>query len=195
MAVLAPVLALGLVAGACGSDRGGGSASPTTVAPGDRYGTAAMADRYDEVLEPLGWRVQRSALVERAVKGAPKGRHHVALYLRPVGEPTPAAYVDGLASVTKVFVPAVFDDGEVHSFDVCLEPTAAQDPSKEPRPLTQVLLSREQAASVDWVKADAAEVVAAGLLRHPNTLVLYVADSLKTTEEWKRVEAAAAARV
>lgn len=190
------LLAAALLLSACaGSDGETEPAAPKPDLPPD--GTGPIAALYDERLKPLGWRVQRSSLEERAQpQPKPPGKRHLAVYLRPTGTPTPNDYLDGLATVTKAFLPSVFDEYPgLQSFDVCLEPTEAEDPSGYPTTLTQVLVNRPQVRAVDWAEADAAEVVASGIVRHPNTLVLLVAPSLRATPEWAALHAAAQARV
>lgn len=201
---LALVVALVLVGVGC-SDGGGGGAGASGGADADDRardngerrsgdalppdGSRAIAALYDERLEALGWRVQRSGLEHRdEPKPALPGKRHLAVYLRPIGTPTAKDYLDGLATVAKVFLPDVFDDYPgLHSFDVCLEPTKEADPSDYPKALTQVLVTRPQLAQFDWRTADPADVVAGGIVRHPNTLVLLVAPELRNTSEWEQL--------
>lgn len=194
--VLAVALAL-VVAGCSDGDGDGdrdrvGARRNGTPSAGDSLppdGTEAIAALYDERLKPLGWRVQRSGLEHRdEPKPVLPGKRHLAVYLRPLGEPTAKDYLDGLATVSKVFLPHVFDDYPgLQSFDVCLEPTEEADPSAYPKALTQVLVTRPQLAELDWRNADPADVVAGGIVRHPNTLVLLVAPELRNTAEWEQL--------
>lgn len=194
-ALAAAVLAL--AATACASDGDGADPVPLATAELPPSGTAPMAEAYDAALAPLGWRVQRSSLEEQNFEpgtSIPPGRRHLALYLRPTGTPTPQDYFDALATVTRLFVPRLFEDHKgLASFDVCLEPTEADVPSNYPKPLTQVLVTRRQATLLDWARATPADVVA-GADRHPNVLTLYVSDELKKSPEWASLQAAAAGR-
>jgi hypothetical protein len=180
-----------LVFAGCASD----APAPPAALPPD--GTAAMARAFDGPLRKLGWRVQRSELEHQDVDPGPAdppGRRHLALYVRPLGQPDNADYIRGLASVAKLFVPSLFArHSELLSFDVCLEPTAAVDPSDEPKPVTQVFVSREQLPRLDWARAGPADMVA-GAARHPNALGLFVAEGLRASPEWAAIEHEAAIR-
>ncbi|MDQ1445241.1 MAG: hypothetical protein QOI20_1705 [Acidimicrobiaceae bacterium] len=179
-----------------GSGRAKSATSATTAAPGalPPDGTAAMAQAYDDALRPLGWRVQRSEVEHRDTPpDFPPGDRHLSLYLRPTGRPTPADYVAGLASVPKLFLPDLFTRyASLLSFDVCLEPTAADAPEDEPRPVAQVLVQRDEALAFDWQSATPAAIVRRGLGR-PNAFALTVAAELRQTPAWKAVSEAALA--
>jgi hypothetical protein len=187
--------ALGLVlSGGCAE--GNDDPAPVPLASADLppSGTSEMAKAYDAKLAPLGWRVQRSSLEEQhfdTSTSIPPGRRHLAVYLRPIGEPTTQDYIDALARVTRVFVPSVFEDhAGLASFDVCLEPTEARDPSNYPKPLTQVLVVRRQAAQFDWASARAVDVVA-GSKKQPPVFALHVDDLLRKTPEWGAIDRSA----
>lgn len=192
----AAALALVLAgSGACAS--GDDDPGPVPLASADLppASTADMAKAYDAKLAPLGWRVQRSSLEEQhfdTSTSIPPGRRHLALYLRPTGAPAPQDYIDSLATVTRLFVPSVFEDHSgLASFDVCLEPTEQQDQSNYPKPLTQVLVVRRQAAQFDWSAARPVDVVAAAK-RQPPVFALHVDEALKKTPEWAAIDTAAA---
>jgi hypothetical protein len=188
----AVLLVLGaLLASACASSKK--TASAQTI-PAD--GAAAMTKVYGSRLQALGWTIQRSEVHHSDMPGvSAPGKHHLAVYVRPVGHKTPAQYIDGLATVSRVFLPDVFNRWPgLLSFDVCEEPAADVDPSDEPKPVTQILVTRQQAAAVDWAKATPVDVVAAGT-KHPNTIVLYASPELTGTREWTRVLAATASEI
>ncbi|HZQ27747.1 MAG TPA: hypothetical protein VFA94_08610 [Acidimicrobiales bacterium] len=156
-------------------------------------GAAAMIKVYGPQLQALGWTVQRSEVQHNDVPGvAAPGKRHLAVYVRPVGKKTPAEYIDGLATVSRVFLPDVFSRWPgLESFDVCEEPSVEDDPADEPKPVTQILVTRKQAATVDWPNARPVDVVKAGT-GHPNTIVLYASPELSSTREWSRAIAEAA---
>jgi hypothetical protein len=191
---LLPVVVLVLASVLTAGCRSSGRGTDPTLPPD---GTKPVARLYDERLAPLGWRVQRSSLEELVVDGGvpiPPGRLHLAVYLRPLGDPSPAGYVDALASVTRVFAVEVFERySGLASFDVCLEPTEAQDPDGYPATLTQVTVSRAQASMLDWTTARPADVVA-GAERHPNAVGLFVAESLMESPAWAEVRGEVASR-
>lgn len=186
-----------VLSGACAE--GSDDPAPVPLASADLppNGTAEVAKAYDAKLAPLGWRVQRSSLEEQhfdTSTSIPPGRRHLAVYLRPTGEPTTQDYIEALADVTRVFVPSVFQDhAGLASFDVCLEPTEARDPSNYPKPLTQVLVVRRQAAQFDWAAAQPVDVMAASK-RQPPVFALHVDDVLRKTPEWEAIDKAAASR-
>lgn len=171
---------------------GGGSGDEARPLPPN--GTEAVAELFDDKLRPLGWEVQRASLEDNEIPTPVPGKRHFAVYVRPTGTPTPSDYIEGLATVTKVFLPSVFEDyAELASFDVCLEPTAAEDPSEYPKAVTQVLLSREQSGKNDWAALTPADVIRAGRA-HPNTLALTVSSTLGKTPEWAAIQAEALSR-
>jgi hypothetical protein len=186
---LRPVLlALVLTAApACGSSK----PEPAPLAALPDGSTAAMAKRFDSALKPLGWRIQRSAFEHVDIDPAhpTTGKQHLAVYVRPLGTPSYADYVNGLSAVTKLFVPALFDQyADLASFDVCEEPTEAQDPADEPKPVTQIVVTRANAHAVAWATATPAEVVAAGT-DHPNKIGLYASADLRASPEWGAIVA------
>jgi hypothetical protein len=180
--LLVLVLVPALVLGACNRS--------TPAVPGD--GLRPMEQVFGADLRALGWTVQRSEVQHRDLPGlTTKGKQHLALYLRPVGHKTAADYLDGLATATRVLVPAVFARWPgLQSFDVCEEPAADVDPSDEPKPVTQVLVTRSQALAVDWPRATTEEVVRRGL-GHPNTITLYLSPELQQAPEFLSVSAMA----
>lgn len=159
--------------------------------------TAGMAAAWNARLAPLGWEVQRSSLEEQLLdpnRPIPPGHRHLALYLRPTGEPTPQDYIDSLATVTKLFVPALFEaHARLASFDVCLEVAEAVDRSDYPEALTQVVVSRAQAGARSWADLTPADVVA-GAERQPNALGLYASDKLQRSPEWTALRSAVTSR-
>lgn len=189
LALPAPLLALALLGlPACG---GGGGDEARPLPPN---GTEAIAELFDEKLRPLGWEVQRASLEDNEIPTPVPGKRHFAVYVRPIGTPTPADYIEGLATVTKIFMPSVFDDyAELASFDVCLEPTESEDPSGYPEAVTQIVVTRDQAAKNDWAALKPVDVIRAGRT-HPNTLTLTVHSRLGKTPEWAAIQAEALSR-
>lgn len=120
---------------------------------------AAVADTYQDALAELGLRLtDRGGLVDEDFEPDPDGTH-LSLYVAPIGPRDDAAYVDGLVEVTAVFADDVFDRWpDLESFDVCQEGVPQEDADSAPA-RTQVTLTREAAASVDWVTADVGDVL------------------------------------
>jgi hypothetical protein len=179
------LVALVATGGACAGGSGSGSGSaPSARLPNGS--TKAMAHAFDAKLKPLGWRIQRSELEHQELdpKHPAPGRRHLAVYVRPTRTPTNTDYLKGLADVTRVFLPSLFERyADLASFDVCEEPTEAQDPSDEPKPVTQVLVTRAQSEAIDWGRATPADIAKGGFA-HPNTVGLYVSEDLRHSSEW-----------
>ena len=110
-------------------------------------------------VKPLGLRVTRAALVNPAQERDPQGTH-LAVYVEPTGEYTIDDYLDGTVSVSKVFLPYVFERWKgLKSFDVCQEPRPAVDNSPTPAPETQVYATRAGSKLVDWKTVDVATMI------------------------------------
>jgi hypothetical protein len=151
-------------------------------------------------VEPLGLHVTRAALVDAENHRSPTGTH-LAVYVEPDGTYTAADYLAGTTTVSRVFLPFVFDRWpELRSFDVCQEPLASVDDSSEPPPETQVFVRRRGADAVDWEHADLAELLVesdraakeAGDST-PVALTLFVAKHLQRVPEYEDAVARASA--
>jgi hypothetical protein len=148
-------------------------------------GRAALVKVFGPLVAPLGLRVTRAALVDTKNRRSAAGTH-LAVYVEPVGTYTPEQYIDGLVTVSRVFVPRVFRrwDG-LRSFDVCQEPRPARDASAEPPPETQVFVRRRGVGALDWQHADvgalltAAAQAVSGPDPVPIALTVYVAKHLR----------------
>jgi hypothetical protein len=112
-------------------------------------------------LEPLGLRITRAALVDADNERSADGTH-LALYVEPSGAYSDADYLDGVAAVSRLFLPGVFRRWPgLRSFDVCQEPKPADDTRAEPPPETQVFVLKQGVDRVAWKTADLAELLAA----------------------------------
>jgi hypothetical protein len=112
-------------------------------------------------VEPLGLRITRAALVDADNLRSAEGTH-LALYLEPTGAYSDADYLDGVAAVSRLFLPSVFRRWPgLQSFDVCQEPEPADDARAEPPPETQVFVLKPGIDRVHWKKADLADLLAA----------------------------------
>ncbi len=149
---------------------------------------------------PLGLHVTRAALVDAENRRSPTGTH-LAVYVEPDGPYTPAEYLAGTVTVSRVFLPFVFDRWPgLRSFDVCQEPRASVDDRSEPPPETQVFVRRRGAGAVDWEHADLATLLAesgraAGEAEDstPVALTLFVAKHLQRAPEYEEAVARASA--
>jgi hypothetical protein len=110
-------------------------------------------------VKPFGLRITRAALVNPAQERDAKGTH-LAIYVEPTGEYGIDDYLDGTVSVSKVFLPYVFERWKgLKSFDVCQEPRPAVDDSPTPAPETQVYATRAGSKLVDWKTVDVATMI------------------------------------
>ncbi|MGH8982348.1 MAG: hypothetical protein ACRDY6_00520 [Acidimicrobiia bacterium] len=120
-----------------------------------------LAEMFDEELEPLGLRMTRGALVDTSdgYEESDTGRH-LAVYVEPTEEYTTADYADGIVPSAQVFLPAVFERWDrLETFDVCQEPLPGTDDRKEPPPVTQLYVSRDEADAIEWETVDLAELM------------------------------------
>ena len=191
LGALAMVVAL---AAGCGDDddsaaEGAGSGR---FPPGDVDELRAL---FEDELDGLGLRLTRGSLVDsetdydRSDDGT-----HLAVYVEPTSdEYDDADYIHGLHRVTAVFAPTVFERwAGLQSFDVCQEPPPGVDDRDEPTPLTQINLTRDQSAAIDWEKADTATIVAASLDQPDDRKILRRLDlELARDPAWVEVQARA----
>ena len=161
----------------------------------------ALRRMFDPQLEPLGLHTTRAALQDphdyrRSAKGT-----HLAMYVEPTAEGLVdrAIYVRNIMKVARIFLPSIYKRWPgLKSFDICQEPEPALDPRPAPIPVTQLVASRQAAASVDWKHATLVTLLrrvaaAAGKKGAKNELSLYV--SPRTLAESSYQAALAAARV
>jgi hypothetical protein len=145
----------------------------------------ALAEMFDEDLEPLGLRLTRGALIDTSsgYEESDTGRH-LAVYVEPTGEYTTADYTDGIVPSAQVFLPEVFERWDrLQTFDVCQEPRPGEDDRKEPPPVTQLYSSREEADAIDWATVDLAQLVAAAEPRRRD-FRLYVSPTVRSDRSY-----------
>jgi hypothetical protein len=190
LTLLAGVLALGLLAGACSDDSGSSSQAepePEEHLPPNDFD--ALAEMFDPQLEELGLRLTRGALVDTSegYEVSDTGRH-LALYVEPTGEYAAADYADNIVTTARLFLPLVFERWDrLETFDVCQEPRPGEDDREEPPPVTQLFVSRPDSADVDWANVTLPELVDA-TTPTSSTFRLYVHPMLRSDPAY--VEAA-----
>lgn len=198
---VAPLAACSDDSDRAGGGDGGDSATTTTAppvsiepAPYPPNDDEELAELFDPVLEPLGLRLTRGALIDRGdgnYDESATGRH-LALYAEPIDEDTYPVerYVDGIWEVTAAVTPLVFDSwSELDTYDICQEPLPSQDDREEPFPLTQVELGREDYETFDWEVGDLPSLL--GYLdSHPETTLL-VSNQVAASEEYREAQEAA----
>ena len=173
------LLAAGLTA--CGDDGGDGAqAVPSTVDPSDITSTTE-ADP-SGALPPAGARELEPPLRRAAGRAGPEAHRpggglidrsgggyepsaegtHLALYVEPVGDRTVPQYLDGIRGVAVVFADVFERWPGLVSYDVCQEPAGDDDlGGGEPLPVTQIELTKEEAAAFDWDTVSVIDLVRA----------------------------------
>ena len=150
------VLLVALAIGASGAVVATASARDSSLPPSTRKALVAI---FAKKVKPLGLRITRAALVNPAQERDPQGTH-LAIYVEPTGEYTIDDYLDGTVTVSKVFLPYVFERWKgLKSFDVCQEPRPAVDDGPTPAPETQVYATRAGSKLVDWKTVDVATMI------------------------------------
>lgn len=173
-AVLVATVAVG-----CGGDDGAQpgqstSTTATTSVAADALppaGALDLAHLYEAPLAELGLRLtDRGGLIDRSDGGYEPSAagDHLALYVEPIADRTTGEYVDGILDVAVVFAD-VFDRWPgLASYDVCQEPVDLDDTQgPEPLPVTQIELTRQQAADIDWATASVVDLVRAARAEPP----------------------------
>lgn len=197
------VVLLVLVGSSCGSDPGSSPAdSPSATAPtatdavelpapdpgqalpANDVGT--LRQLYDPLLATMGLRLTRGELIDTSNDGYTSSDTgtHLALYVEPLDDGfTTAAYVEGLWTVSAALTPDVFARWSgLASYDICQEPPPSVDDRDEPLPYTQINLTRESAAAVDWADGDLATLIAAA--RTDGDFDLVVAGEIRQSPEY-----------
>lgn len=207
--VLVVGIALLMAAGAasCGDDDEGTSTTttgpsttttPTTTETAGALPPASALELepiYGAALADLGLQLtDRGGLIDRSDGGyVPSAEGtHLALYVEPVGEERSVdEYIDGIRSVAVVFGDVFERWPGLASYDVCQEPLDDDgDPATEPLPVTQIELTKEEAAAFDWDTVTVVDLVRASQAE-PRGLALRVSSAMATEEAYLAVVAAA----
>lgn len=190
------LLATGLAA--CGDDGDDAQSVPSTVGPAD-VSTPAEPDEalpppgaldlepmYGEALADLGLVLtDRGGLIDRSggrYEASDSGTH-LALYVEPIGERTVEEYVEGIRTVAVVFADVFERWPGLESYDVCQEPSAADDNRDEPLPVTQIELTKDENEAIDWATVTAAELIQLAQADPPG-LALRVSSALAQDEAY-----------
>jgi hypothetical protein len=193
--VLAPtVLVLALGAGACGDDSedtpGEGDEDVSSQTTPDDFPPSELDDLaavYDPMFEDRDLVLTRAEVIDRSDGGyeeSPTGTH-LALYVEPTGDQSNQEYLDLLVEITAEVTPQVFSDWEsIESYDICQEPLISEDDSAEPIPVTQVEITREAAADIDFEALDLPELLAIANLEADPPVRVYADPRLKALPAW-----------
>lgn len=151
----------------------------TDLPPADFDTLAAI---FDPLVEPLGYRLGRAALIDLETYEESPDATHLAVYLTPLVAKSPDEYASELVPVARVFLPAVFDTWPgLESFDVCQEPFEFEGDAPPPG-LTVLDVDRATAEAIDWASIDLAGLIYARH-EHPG-LVLSAQSAIKVSETW-----------
>lgn len=189
----AAVLLLLGPAAACGDDEGDGATADSVEAQtsGDDFppnDVDALAEVYDPMFEDDGLVLTRGALIDRSDGGYETSDTgtHLALYVEPTGDQTDEQYLDLLVDTTARVTPQVFSEwGSVETYDICQEPLPEVDDREEPVPVTQVEITREAAADIDFEALDLAELLAIANTEVDPPVRVYVDPTLKELPAWQ----------
>lgn len=147
-----------------------------------------LADIYDELLADFDVRLTRGEVIDRTdgqYEPSDTGTH-LALYVEPLSGSTDEVYLDQLVEITSIVTPQVFQEwGSIVSYDICQEPTTAENDADEPVPVTQVEITREAAADIDFEALDLAELLAIANLQDNPPVRVYADPVLKELPAWQ----------
>jgi hypothetical protein len=154
----------------------------TVPAPLPPHEREALAEIFDEVVEPLGYRVTRAALITRESYAVDPEGDHLAIYLAPLDDISFEQFASDLPAIAGVFLPHVFDrwPGLV-SFDVCQEPFASD--AATPPSLTIIDITREAAALVDWAAIDLEGLIDLG--ESTDGIVVWARPAVRDSTAWQ----------
>jgi hypothetical protein len=197
---LVVLLALGLTA--CGGDD---DAQPprSTIDPADittteptsggalpPAGALDLEPIFGAPLAELGLKLtDRGGLIDRHGGGYEPSASgtHLALYVEPIGPRTVTQYIDGIRGVAVVFADIFERWPGLESYDVCQEPVGEDDPSgAEPLPVTQIELTKAEAAAIDWDTVSVIDLVRASLATPPG-LTLRVSSALASDPAYQGI--------
>jgi hypothetical protein len=211
--VLAAGLAVATVA--CGDDSGDRQATP--AGGGDVAGESAprhpllpafdpeqelppndvgtLRRLYDPVFETMGLRLTRAALVDVSAGGYEPSDDgtHLALYVEPTGAYSEDDFAAGLWTVSALVTPDVFARWSgLESYDICQEPLPGVDDRPEPFPVTQINITRDDAATIDWDNGDLVELLVAAKANPEIRLI--VNREVRASASYQAADGAARAR-
>lgn len=169
------------------------TSEPTDLPANDEQALKAL---FDPLLEPIGQKVTRVGLYDLSFgfELSDTG-DHVAIYAEPIdpeGEGWDTArYIAATAPGIAATAPFVFDTWPgVNSMDLCQEPPQAEAPEPEPPIVTQINLSRADAAFIDWENVTLADLIAARI-RSPQTARAAAGFEVREHPDWIAAEEAA----
>ncbi|MEX0826473.1 MAG: hypothetical protein WD184_06980 [Acidimicrobiia bacterium] len=145
-----------------------------------------LAAIFDPLLEPLGYRLGRAALIDLETYEESPEATHLAVYLTPLAAKSPDEYAAEIVPVARVFLPAVFETWPgLESFDVCQEPFEFEGDTPPPG-LTVLDLDRAAAEAIDWASLDLAGLLDAR--QEHAGLFLHAQSAIKSSATWEAAE-------
>lgn len=139
-----------------------GQPTTTTAAPEflPPHTSDAVVALFGDLVEPLGFRVTRGSLVDlTSYRASPEGRH-LAVYVAPVTEYSPADHAEAFMPLARLFMPMVFERWTgLESFDICQEPHSWPGDGTPPA-VTLFDIDRATAESLDWATVTLGDLLA-----------------------------------
>ena len=173
---IAALIALVLMVAACGDDEP--SAEWPDTLPSERD---ALAEIFDPIVEPYGYRVTRAAVVDRSTYERTADGDHLALYVAPDAYLTADEIATDFPVLVSLFLPRVFEQWPaLQSFDVCQEPYESDQPV--PPSLTLFDITREAAEEVDWSDLKLADLIP---LHEQEGVSVYARTVIRRSDVWE----------
>jgi hypothetical protein len=194
-ALIVTALLFALTLAGCGDDSddgvsAGSDGSVTAETTADDFPPSdfeQLAAIYDPMLEEHDLVLTRGEVIDRTdgqYEPSPTGTH-LALYVEPTGDQTNQEYLDLLVEITATVTPQVYEEwGSIESYDICQEPLTSEDDAEEPIPVTQVEITREAAAGIDFTTLDLPELLAISNLQADPPVRVYADPRLKALPDW-----------
>jgi len=141
-----------LIANSCGA----AATEPSLLPPHERED---LADLFDPMVLPLGYKVTRGSLIDRSTYEVDADGGHLAIYLAPTADISTDQFASDFVAIVETFLPFVFEQWpNLNSFDVCQEPFDSAE--ETPPSLTIIDLTRDAASGVTWGELDLSEIIA-----------------------------------
>lgn len=176
-------MALAVLAGlstGCGSN-GNGSGSTATVSARE-IGNGAVRHALEPVVAKLGLQIQRLSVEKRPDVRA---TYELSVYLRPPHKVSADEYAARFAPLAAAVIPLSFEKyDDIGWIDVCQERAGTPDGVDDAVPVTRLEVSRKDAATVDWARADLVRLFEL-YKRAPADVGLLANDGVDRTRAWR----------
>ena len=197
----AGALAIGVALIACTRAGQGRTATTAPATPSPDATSSAfppsdvdeLAAIFDPLLEPYGLTTTRANLLETTApyEPSPTGRF-LGLYVEPTGPYASSDYIQNIVPTARVVIVAAFERWPgIAIVDLCQEPPPGVNDEEAPPPETQVQISRDASAGLDWSELELADLIAEADDNDSDPFVVRVSARLADDPIWQEaVEAA-----